>query len=151
MAKDYSEILNQAWDDIPDVKLLPGGSWRLKCENASYMEARDADSRASVLFVYAPVEPMVDVNQEEIDALGPDYALENNQIFYKIWLQRKADWDKVRKHIIKHGVELGPQLGVGLKSCKGAFVVAMIGQRTFNDASGASQAENTASNFVAAE
>lgn len=150
--KNYEEILDTSWDDIPEVQLLPVGSWLLKVRNASFQPPKKEDQSASVLIVYTAKEPMDDVSDDELRALGEDYDFGENRLFQRFWYETGADKDNLRKHIEKHGVETkGLTLAESLKALKGMEVVAYVSQKSFQNNAGVTGVENVASNFQAAE
>lgn len=154
MADDnsYEAILDKAWDEIPESKVLPTGSWLLKCRNAVYQPAKSADKSPSVLFVYAAKEPMDDVSDEELAELGDGYDVSDNRIFTRFWIETNRDWDSVRNHIKKHGVEVeGTSIKDSLAAVKGHEVVAVLGTRTYEDATGEMKVDNTTSMFAPVE
>ncbi len=129
---DYEDILNQGRDQIPEPQLLPVGSWRLKNTGWSIIEAKDAGKNDCVLFIYSATEPMQDVDEEALAALG-DYDVATNKIFFRIWLETYSDWDKVVKHIDKHNsvaVE-GEKVKDMLNRIKGSVVIAWLDQRSY--------------------
>ncbi len=129
---DYEDILNQGRDEIPEPQLLPVGSWRLKNTGWSFMEAKDASKNDCVLFIYVAKEPLEDVDEDALASLG-DYDISTNKIFFRIWLETRADWDKVVKHIDKHnrvGVDGEPVRDM-LDGMKGSEVIAWLDQRSY--------------------
>lgn len=145
------EILNRSWGEIPEPKTLPGGSWLLKTRNASYVPAKD-DNNAKALFFYVPREPMNDVSESELADLGADYDYSANQVVFTIWLEGPRDWDNLRKHLEKSGVDVSKGTVLdSLKAAKGTEIVGYLGSRTFTNRAGEVQVENTVSNFIKAE
>ena len=145
---DYADIVQQSWDEIPEVKVLPAGSWLLRGRNATYQPAKGEGS-PSVLFVYGVKEPMDDVDNAELAKLGTDYDVEANKIFTRFFIGDNSDWDKVRKHLEKHGVTTkGQSISDSLKGFQGSQVIAYVDQRSFTNNAGQPQVENTASNFT---
>lgn len=145
---DYADIVNKSWDAIPPVEILPVGSWLLRGQNATY-QASKGESSPSVLFVYKVKEPMEDVDSEKLAALGDNYDVESNKIFTRFWIGDNSDWDKVRKHLAKHGVDTaGKSISDSLKEFKGTEVVAYLDQRTYTNNAGETQEDNVASNFT---
>lgn len=151
MSEDYADITNKQWDDIPEVQLLPSGSWRLRVRNASYQAAKNADQSPSVMIVYTPKEPMDDVDGEELAKLGSNYDVSANRIFTRFFVSDASDWDRVRKHVVKHGVEVKGSIGDTLKALSGHDVVAYVGRRTFTNNAGELQESNEAQNFASVE
>lgn len=131
---DYIDIANTSWDEIPEKVLLPEGTWRLKLRSASFKEPKTENGKATVTFVYEPTMAMDDVDDEKLRAMGEDYDLGNNPIFYTIWLERQTDWHKVKDHINKHGVEASGNIQATFKSLRGREVLAFIGTRRFTPA-----------------
>ncbi len=152
MSGDYEEILNKSWDEIPVAQLLPVGSYRLKSGGANYIEAKDADKNDCVLFPYTPVEPLQDVDADALAELG-DYDISQNKVFHRIWIEGYADWDKVRKHILKHGIELipGETPKETFARMKGSAIIAWLDQREFEDKSGETVQTNDPTQFAAVE
>ena len=145
---DYASIVDRSWDSIPPVELLPQGSWLLRGQNATYQAAK-GDGSPSVLFVYKVKEPMDDVTAEDIEKLGQNYDVEANKIFTRFWIGDNSDWDKVRKHLAKHGVDTtGKSISDSLKEFKGTEIVAYLDQRSFQNNAGETQEDNVASNFT---
>ena len=152
-AVNYADILNESWDNIQEVVVLPIGSWLLRTRNASLQPPKTEGGNPSVLFVYEPKEPMQDVDQEALDALGADYNYSENRVFFRVWLETGADKDRLRQHIMRHGVDLtGMSIGESLKAVKGTEVVAYLSQKQItNKGSGETRVENDPQNFVEAE
>lgn len=149
---DYADILNQQWDEIPEVAVLPSGSYRLRARKASYQPAKSADGNPSFMFVYTVKEPMSDVSDDELAALGENYDVGANRIFTRIWVESNADMDNVRKHLAKHGVDAkGKTLQETLKEFEGKEVIAFLNQRTFTNNAGEQVLTNEASQFAPTE
>ena len=146
---NYSDIAKLTWGNIPEPKLLPDGSWLLRAQMAKYMPARDEDGNPQVLFVYGAKEPMSDVRAEDLDALGSNYDLGANRIFVRFYVSNAAEWDNVRKHLAKHGVEAEGPIVDTLKKVRGTEVVGYLTTRSFVDGSGNQRSENTAGQFEA--
>jgi hypothetical protein len=148
MSDDYVDILNKSWDDIPEPKMVPVGSFRLKGVNAKYMEAKDGDKNDALLFVYAPMEPQADVDPEELEELG-DYDISQNRVFARFWLETANDWDGVRRHLAKHGIESGGRtIKETLAAFKGSEVIAYLDHRTFVNSVGETQIESDPKQFA---
>ena len=145
---EYSDILKKSWDELPEPQVLPTGSWRLRLSNATYQPAKSADKTDVVLFVYSPQEPMADVNESELAALGAEYDVQSNRIFSRFFVADNADWQRVRKHIIKHGIKAEGKIEKSLKDLKGTDVVAFLTQRTFTTDAGDTVTTNEAQNFA---
>lgn len=153
---DYGDILDTVWDDIPEDKLLPTGSWLLGGRNASYVGPKVNDdgskTNGKVLFFYVPKEPVEGVDLSEIEDLGPDYDVTENQVVYTSWIEFNRDWDKVRKHLALHGLTDGTQsIRAALKAFKGTEVIAHVDVRTYKNRNNETVTENAATNFRAVE
>lgn len=135
MADNYEALLNRGWDEIPQPKTLPVGSWLLKARNAAYI-AGDVDQGKSprVVFFYTPKEPMNDVDSAELSALGNDYDLASNQITKTFFIESNRNWDDVRNFLNLHGVETKGKTQIeSLKAFKGTEIVSYLGVKTFTD------------------
>ena len=145
---DYENILKESWDNIPVPVTLPIGTWRMKGQNAAYLPAKAADQNPTVLFVYAPMEPLDDVDVEALEELG-EYDFSSNRIFMKFWMETGRDWDDVRKHLHKHGIDTtGRTIEESLKLFKGTEIYAYLGVRTYTDNAGEAKEDNSPSNFA---
>lgn len=149
---DYNDLLNASWDEIPEQKLTPNGSWLLRGKNASFV-APKGDANGRVLFVYSPKDP-IEVDSDAIAELEAEgYDVGDNQLFYTVWIERNSDWDKVRKHLAKHGIDDSSQtIAQSLKAFRNTQVVGHVGVRTFTrKGSTETTIENTVDNFAAVE
>lgn len=150
---DYNDLLNTAWDEIPEIKLLPTGSYLLKGKNASFQAPKQEGQNAKVLFFYIPVDA-IEVDAEALAELGDDYDISENQVVYTIWIENSGDWNKVREHLAKHGIEDGSQsIGDSLKkSFRGTQVVGHIDIDTYTPKGGGeTRIQNKVDNFAAVE
>lgn len=145
---EYADILKRSWDDIPKPQLLPNGSWRLKVKNAKYMEPKAADQNPFVLVVYSPMEPLADVDEDAVGELD-GYDVSQNRVFNRIWLETAADWDGLRNHIRKHGIDTGGRSPEDtLKALKGTEIIAFLDRETFTNGAGEVREQNVASKFA---
>ena len=152
MAENYEDIANLGWDSIPEPKVLPTGSWLLRTKGATYKPSKDEDKSPQVLFIYEAREPMSDVDAAELDALG-EYDPKTGRIYTRFYVETGNDWNNVRMHIEKHGVETkGKSVPDTLKEVRGKDVIAYLEQRTYiNNTTGAQVTENTAKQFAPVE
>lgn len=150
---DYADILQQSWDNIPEAKALPIGTYLLKARNATFQPPKADDKKPVVLFVYQPKEAMDDVSTADLEALGDNYDISDNRVFVRFFIETNADWDRVRKHIVKHGVEVkGKSIEEGLKAVQGSEVLAYLDQSTFTDKNtGEVRTQNDAKEFAPLE
>lgn len=148
---DYTEILSRSWDDIPEPKTLPVGSWRLRGRNAAFLPAK-GEASPRVLFFYEAQEPMDDVDTVALDTLGADYDLAENDIVATFWVQRSKDWDAVRKHLALHGIETsGKSQKETFDAFKGSEVIAYLNEKSYTNDQGVTSVSNVPSNFAKAE
>jgi hypothetical protein len=153
MSERYEDILNQSWEVIPEAKLLPVGSYLLKLRNVTFLAPKQEGQNGRVLFFYVPKEPMDDVDVAEIEALGADYDIGENQVVFTKWIENNRDWQAVKQHIAKHGVEIDPKLSLAdtFKAARNSEVIAYLDQRTFTRADGETVTENNPTQFSPVE
>jgi len=151
---DYESISKLTWDSIPEVKLLPTGTWLLKCRGTKYQPPKDADKSAQVVFIYEPIEPQDDVDDAAITMLGPKYNYSENRIFHRMWAKSASDWDKIGKHLALHGITdiranyADPYDAV--KAAKNCDVLGYVIEETFNSKkTGKSEPQNSIQFFQA--
>jgi len=145
---DYNEMLNRSWDAIPKTQVLPVGSWLLEGRNMIYMD-KSGTTNARVLAFYKPLEAMADVPTANLEALGKDYDLSNNDIVKTFWIERNKDWDELRDHLALHGIETKGQSQIDtFKAFKGKKVVAYLDIRNFKKKDGTVSADNDPVSFA---
>lgn len=148
---DHDSLLDKQWDDIQEGKVLPVGSWLLRGRNAVYM-APKGDGNESILFVYAPISPMDDVDEAELKDLGKDYDYGENRVYGRFWIETGRDLDSVRNHLEKHGIDTkGSSIKDSLAEFKGTEIVAYLGVRTYTDAAGETKEDNDPTSYAQAE
>lgn len=148
---DYADIADLSWDEIQKPETLPVGTYLLRLRNAVFQPSKAEDKSPTVMFVYAVKEPMEDVKAEELAALGPEYDIGENKIFYRIYIEDGASWDQVRKHLSKHGVEVKGGVQESLKQAKGSEVLAYLDQKQFKNAAGEMVTGNNPTEFAPVE
>lgn len=149
---DYEDVLNASWDNIPETKTLPVGSYLLEGRSASFQPAKEEDKSPIVLFVFTPREPMDDVSSEDLEALGDGYELDANRLFHRFYIESNADWDNVRKLLAKMGVETkGQSIADSLKQVRRKNVIGYLDQRTFVNSAGETVQANNITSFAAVE
>lgn len=151
MSEDYADILNTSWDNIPEVQVLPEGSWLLRGRNATYQAAKSADGSPVVLFVYQAKEPMDDVDAAQLAALGDNYDIAANRIFFRFYINDNSSWDGVRKHLAKHGVDPKGTVKESLDAFKGTEVIAYLSKRSYKTNAGEDAESNEPSQFAKVE
>jgi len=142
---DYEKLLETGWEDIPEPKVLPDGTWLLQCVKAKYQAGGDK-TNANVMFIYVPKMPMDDVREDELEELeGYDWA--KNQIFFKIWLQRPADWAKLRSHLSKHHIDVDSlNKADSIAAAQGTEIYGQLADGSYKNA----QNENVLDNKIVA-
>lgn len=98
----------------------------------SIIEAKDASKNDCLLLIYVAKEPLEDVDEDALAALG-DYDITQNKMFYRIYLETYSDWDKVAAHADKHNsvraeVETNKEM---LNRIKGSDIIAWVDQRSY--------------------
>ncbi len=150
MSETYESILDKQWDDIQKPEVLPVGSWLLQGRNAVHQPAKSADGNERILFVYSVKEPMDDVDEDALEALGADYDYTENRVFASFWLETGRDLDAVRNHLGKHGVDTkGQSIKESLVAFKGTQVVSYLDQKTYDNAAGETVQDNNPTSFAA--
>lgn len=152
MAEKYSDILNRSWDDIPQPKLLPEGSWLLKVRNVSYFPANeDKNQPERVAFFFAAKEPMDDVDQQELTALGDGYDYAINDVVKQFTIFRPKDWNAVRDLLGLLGVDpKGASQADTFKEAKNQEVIGYLTIRNYTTKAGESKSDNDVSSFMSA-
>lgn len=153
MAREYADVLSTSWSDMPEPKLLPDGSWRLRANGASYQPAKDDDGSPSVLFVYRPMEPMEDVDLGELEKLGDGYDPQMNRIFKRFYINDASDWKRVKDHVVKHGVQINPAESIGetLKAVRNKDIIGYVTSKSFQTNDGTPREENDVQTFAPIE
>lgn len=153
MTEKYEDTLNRSWDDIPEPQMLPPGSWLLRGNNVAVFPPKEEGQKTRVVFFYEAKEPMEDVQQEDLDALG-DYAYSENDIVKQFWINKNKDWDAVRKHLDLHGISTKNEDGTTksqletFKEFKGAEIVSFLTVETYTGADGMAHTQNVPTSFA---
>lgn len=148
---NYADILQQSWSEIPEPKVLPVGSYLLKGSNATFQKAKDETKNPSVLMVFQPKEAMDDVDQAALAELGDNYEVTENSVFHRVYIERKSDWDKVRKILAKMGVSVEGSLEESFKAFRGAEVIGYLDQNTYTNGEGNVITQNVIKEFAPVE
>lgn len=148
---NYEDILNRTWDEIPEPVLLPAGGWLLAGKNVALVKPKEEGKSLKILFSYQAKEA-ISVAEDLIEELG-DYDIAINDLSFTIYVENPSDWNKVRKHLALHGVEMegsildeNGKLAFN-KAFRGSEVVAEIGQRSYDDANGDTIWQNSLAKF----
>lgn len=152
MTDDYEALLERTRAETPTLEMLPAGSYRLKARGARFQTARDDDKNDCVMFIYNPMEPLEDVDIEQLSALG-DYDITQNKLYFRIYIEGESDWGKFWTHIDKHGLIQGPEATrkQAMKDVKGSEIIAFLEQRTFQSKAGEMIDTNDPVNFASVE
>lgn len=148
---DYTDILKTSWDEVPEPKTLPVGSYLLRGSNISFQKAKEEGKNPTVMMVFQPKEAMDDVSQDELQALGANYEVAENSIFHRVYIERKSDWDKVRKILVKMGVPLEGSLEESFKHFRGAEVIGYLDVNNYTDKDGNAKTQNVIKEFAPLE
>ncbi len=153
MTESYEDILGRSWGDIPEIMLLPVGTWRLRARNATLIRPKQPDQSHVILITYTPMEPLDDVDVEEIAELGDGYDWAANRLFARFWVEDGADWDKVRKHFTLLGIDCpqGETIQETLKRVKGAEINSYVGVESYKNAQQEMEHRNNVSGFTAVD
>ena len=151
--EDYASLGHRSWKDIPEPTVLPKGSYRLRVRKASFKEAQDERSNDIALFVFSVVEPLDDVHEDDLAALGDNYDFSGNRIFVRQYLADSSDYRSLKTLLGKLGIAPDPneEPAETLKSVKGQEIIAFLDQRTYKNNAGDNVTENTATGFIAVE
>lgn len=160
--KTYESILAGSWDELPEEKLLPEGSYRLRGRNVVRMPPKEEGQSERVLFFYNVVEAMDDVDADELASLGDDYDITENEVVAQFFVGKKKDADRIRKHLDMHGIEIPTKEQVAkgadpktidesFEEFKGSETIAWLKQDTYTDNAGNLRQDNKPSNFARVE
>lgn len=150
---NYADIANLSWDNIQAPKNIPGGTYLLKLRNIVFQPSKEEGKNPVVMFVHVPKEPMEDVSTEELEALGANYDISQNKLFTRVFIEDGSSWDRVRRLLEKHGLEMKGGVEESLKAASksGAEVLGAVGLgKPFKDAaSGEMRQLNEVTEFAA--
>lgn len=106
---NLQKLLDTPIGEAPQVVMLPGGHWKLKCEGVHF--SHKEGKNPGVSFFWSPVKPAADVSKTALkDLNGHDYTTEEF-LDYKFLdsVARKAEVDDLLQLL---GVEKGTALTV---------------------------------------
>lgn len=144
-AATYEDILNRAYEEVPTVKLLPDGKYRLRGMGMKLKPATD-NANPSVNLSYTVIEPISVDDESKLDELGMDYDFSQNKIFNKLWFGNSTEVDRIKGVLEKHGVDLAADA----KTFKGCEVVAEVSSRSY-ERGGEEVTENVITTYLNAE
>lgn len=147
---NYADIANLTWDALPEGKLLPIGSWRLKGKAMKLMEAKEEGKNPFILYIYKATEPMDDVDEASLAELGEDYDYGLKPVFVRQFIEDASSWKQVKDRLALHNVvpQEGESIPDTMKRFRGSEVIAYLDQREYTNNAGILVQENVASNFT---
>lgn len=145
----FEQLLERGSAEVPKVRSLPSGTWLLKLRSKPTPKGKNKpDGKDSVMFVLQAMEATDNVDEQELQALGPDYDIKANRIFHRVWLGDGSDWDQLRNVLIAFGASSDfESFTEAFEEATGGEVYADLKTRYWKDDSGADREENVASNF----
>lgn len=152
----YEDLLKKSYDELPEEKNLPVGTWRLRGRSAGFMKPNSPDQNARCVFFYVPQEPMDNVSPDALSEITEE-DIANAEVTATFWIEKPKHLRAVVDHMEKHGIEvekgvpLGEAIMAGMKKFKGCEVLAHLDIRTFQNRDGGTETENKPSQFTAIE
>ena len=149
MSGDFEALLDSSFEAVPEPKPIPVGTWKLKGVAAKTKEGTTAEDANKVMFVYKPVEPQEDVDEDEVAA--EDWKGES--CFQTFDIAKASDMKQVERHLAKHGISTE---GTTIKKALAEFtkkkpeVYAEVSHRGYTDKNtGEPKTATNLRNFVA--
>lgn len=148
---DFNDLLKKGWGEVPTKKLLPVGTYVVKCESVTYKAAAEEGKNAVVMAVFSAKEALDDVDADELTALlADDYDISANKLFYRIWIEDATSFNRVGALLTDLGVDMAEiSIEESFKKAKGHEITAFVTQRTFKARSGESETSNDITQFAA--
>lgn len=152
MAIDYTKLAEMSWDAIPDSQIVPTGTWKLQCRSAFYYPPKEEGQDARVQISWIPVEPMDDVDEDRLAAMG-DYDLSFTVVDRTWFISDGKVLEDVKKVILLHGVvpETGQQFGDVLKGMRKKQVMANLISKVVKNRDGENKEVNFPTTFAAVQ
>lgn len=158
---EYTGLLSTQWDDIPEPKLWPKGTYRLKVAGEpkqGKIKGKDDREWEKLTIVLKHVEPMSDVDDEALAEMG-DYDFSADIMTKEFLLGSKRDLDKVRKHLTNYGFEFddagketeGRSLPEVLAALKDREVLGYVEPRSYVSRDGEPKETNSVTGFAKVE
>lgn len=147
--EDLGNILDRSWDDMPEVVLLPTGSYKLVVRNIAYMAPKEAGQNGKVVVFFIPKAALSDVDTSD---LPEGYDITENEVTATYWIERNKDWQPVRELLKALGVdtESGTSMKDTFKAARKKEVTGYVDVRSFNSR-GQTVTQNVATDFSAGE
>lgn len=147
---DFNELLKKGWGEIPERKLLPVGSWLLKCLSITFAPAKKEGNSPQVAALFQPKEAMEDVDPTELAALlDGDYDIAQNKIGYRIWMEDASSLKKVEKLLTQLGVDMtGLTVEESFKKARGHEISGYVTQRAYKANDGTDATSNDITEFA---
>jgi hypothetical protein len=146
--EDLGNILDRSWDDMPEVVLLPTGSYKLVVRNIAYMPPREAGQNGKVVAFFIPKEALSDVDTSN---LPENYDVTENEVTKTFWIERNKDWQPVRDLLKALGVdtESGASMKDTFKEARKKEIIGSVDVRSFQSR-GETVTQNVVNDFSAA-
>lgn len=150
--EDLGNIIDRAWDDMPEEQLLPVGSYLLSVRNLAYVPPKDSGNGKVIAF-FIPKAAKDDVDEDALAELGAGYDITQNEVTATFWIERNRDWQPVRDLLKAAGVDMEGGLSIkeSFKAARKGEVVGYVDTRSFTRANGETVTQNVATQFSAAE
>jgi len=149
--EDLGNILDRSWDDMPEVQLLPNGTYTLAVRNIAYMAPKDAGQNGKVVAFFIPKTPLSDVDEDKLAGLGADYDITENEVTATFWIERNRDWQPVKDLLKALGVDTdGQTFKESFKAARKKEVNGYVDTRSYTGRNG-TVTSNVATAFQAVE
>jgi hypothetical protein len=130
--------------------VLPTGTWRLRAQRAQFFEPREEDKSPRAVVYYRAMEPMDDVDPDELGDLPEGYQFKDTPIEAVFFLSELRDWDNLREHLKLLGVDVDSgSVKDSLDAAKGREVNAYLSKETYKDRQGNPGIKNKPGSFAA--
>lgn len=147
---NHDELLSRGVDAVPEPKLYPSGTWRLKALSGTVKPKDDDENVKQVTITVIGTEPGEDVDSDELD--DADGLYEGTRIFVRRNIENGNDEYQLAKLLKAFGFtnDDGPMFEC-VKNIKGREAFATLGMRSYKNRNGEQVFENTARNFIPVE
>jgi hypothetical protein len=145
--EDLGNIMDRSWNDMPEVLLLPVGTYKLVTRNIAYMAPKEAGQNGKVVVFFIPKEPLSDVDTSD---LPENYDITENEVTATFWIERNKDWQPVRDLLKALGVDTegGDSMKDTFKAARKKEITAYVDVRSFQSR-GQTVTQNVATDFQA--
>lgn len=145
----HESVLDTVMSEVPAPKPVATGTWKLKAQNAKFMEA-SGEKPDIVVVKYVPAEPGEDVDQDEL----ADGSWKGAPLWQRFRIEGPRDLYSLTRFFEKHGIDMS---GRRLRDAIAIFnkakpeIFAQVGIRTYQNDLGEDVLQNTLSGFTAVE